>query len=204
MCGFAASRCAGPAFGCPAAFGLVVAAPEGALSALRAAVRALASPVELTLIDRAHGIDRVGILRRFVGAVALDAGETQRKSAGIMRARLQIVEGDFDNQLGAHVHGHSIARRLAREKRRCLPGEHFVGHALEGLAEHDEPAVGIVTRGQMQVGQEALAAPIAPLRGEHDEVERVQPLDLEPCRGALARLVGRAQRFRHHAFVSAA
>ena len=29
LCGYAASRCAGPASGCPAAFGLVLASPRG-------------------------------------------------------------------------------------------------------------------------------------------------------------------------------
>jgi 3-oxoacyl-[acyl-carrier protein] reductase len=47
MCGFAASRFAGPAFGCPAAFGLVFALPQrGLASALRAAVRALTMQVD--------------------------------------------------------------------------------------------------------------------------------------------------------------
>jgi hypothetical protein len=38
LCGFAASRFAGPAFGCPAAFGLVLATPQGAGQSVGAAL----------------------------------------------------------------------------------------------------------------------------------------------------------------------
>ncbi len=37
LCGRAASRFAGPAFGCPAAFGLVLASPQGAQASFGAA-----------------------------------------------------------------------------------------------------------------------------------------------------------------------
>lgn len=39
LCGKAASRFAGPAFGCPAAFGLVFAAPTGGSASLGATLR---------------------------------------------------------------------------------------------------------------------------------------------------------------------
>jgi hypothetical protein len=39
LCGKAASRYAGPAFGCPAAYGLVFAAPTGGAAFLGAALR---------------------------------------------------------------------------------------------------------------------------------------------------------------------
>ena len=44
---------------------------------------------------------------------------------------------------------------------------------------------------------------VAPFGGEHDEVERVRALDLEPARAAPAGLVGRVERLHHHAFVAA-
>ena len=71
-----------------------------------------------------------------------------------------------------------------------LPGEHLVGEALERLAEHDEPA-GRVARAEVQVGQPALAPAVAPLDREHDQVERVPRLDLDPGRAAPADVVGR-------------
>ena len=51
--------------------------------------------------------------------------------------------------------------------------------------------------------QPALAAAVAPFGGEHDEVERVRRLDLEPARAAAAGLVRRVERLRHHALVAA-
>src|ERR1700757_399694 len=40
-----------------------------------------------------------------------------------------------------------------------------------------------------------------PLGGQHDEIERVSALDLEPARSAVARLVKRVHRLRHQTFV---
>ena len=137
-----------------------------------------------------------------VGAVALHAREAQGQAAGIHGALLQVVERDLDHQLRPHVHGVGVAAGLAREQLARLPGEHLVGHALEGLAEHD-PAAGRVARAEVQVRQPSLAAAAAPLGGEHDEVERVRALDLEPARAAAARLVGGVERLRHDAFVAA-
>ena len=138
-----------------------------------------------------------------VRAVALHPREAQRQAAGVLRARLQVVEGDLDDQLGPHVHGVAVAAGLAREQLARLPGEQLVGHALEGLAEHHEAAGRGIARAEVQVRQPALAPAVAPLGGEHDEVERVRALDLEPARAAAAGLVGRVERLRHHALVAA-
>ena len=74
-----------------------------------------------------------------------------------------------------------------------LPGEHLVGHALERLAEHHE-AVALVGAGaEVDVGQPALAPAAAPLDGQHDEVEGVHRLDLDPG-GAATTGVVRARR----------
>ena len=56
----------------------------------------------------------------------------------------------------------------------------------------------------MQVRELARAPAVAPFRREHHEIERVRALDLEPARAAIAGLVGRIERLRHHAFVSRA
>ena len=42
----------------------------------------------------------------------------------------------------------------------------------------------------------------SPLDAEHDQVEGVHGLDLQPARAAAARLVRRGQRLRHHPFVT--
>jgi hypothetical protein len=79
--------------------------------------------------------------------------------------------------------------------------QHVVGHALERLAERD-PAVG-AARPEVDVRQPALAPPAAPLRREHDEIEAVHLLDLEPLRAAAAGVVRRIERLGHHALVTA-
>ena len=120
-----------------------------------------------------------------------------------MRARLQIVERDLDDELGAHVHGHRVAS-VSRAS------SAFVCHAsissvipLNVLPSMTKPPRRFVARAEMEIGQAALAPAVTPLRREHDEIERVQPLDLEPRRRAPAGFVRRRQRFRHHAFVPA-
>ena len=67
-----------------------------------------------------------------------------------------------------------------------LPGQHLVGHALERLAEHDEPAGLRVAGAEVDVGQPALAPAAAPLDRQHHEVEGVPRLDLDPPRAATA------------------
>ena len=54
----------------------------------------------------------------------------------------------------------------------------------------------------MQIGQLSRATAMAPFGGEHDEIEGVSALDLEPARAAIAGLVRRIERLRHHAFVA--
>src|SRR5207244_11265862 len=88
-------------------------------------------------VDAANVCHVVGILRALVVAVALHAREPQREPPGVAGARLQVGEGDLDDQLGPDVHRPRIAPHLAREKLPGLPVEHRVGEALEGLAEHD-------------------------------------------------------------------
>ena len=73
-------------------------------------------------------------------------------------------------------------RSRALEQSLGLPGEHLVGHALEGLAEHHEAAGLRVARAEVQVAEPPLPAAVAPLGREHDEVEGVRALDLEPAR----------------------
>jgi hypothetical protein len=70
---------------------------------------------------------------------------------------------------------------LKFEQLRRLPGQQFVGEALEGLAKHDPAACLRVAGAQVQVGQPALPPAMAPFDGEHYQVERVPGLDLDPA-----------------------
>ena len=84
-----------------------------------------------------------------------------------------------------------------------LPRQHLVGHPLERLPEHDEAATFRVARAEMEVRELALPPSVPPLRGEHDQIERVRGLDLEPTRAAPARFVRRRPRLRHDSLVPA-
>ena len=105
----------------------------------------------LALVDRAHRVDGVRLLRPLVGTVGFDPGEAQRQAARVVRAHLQVVEGDLDDQLGAHVDGIAVARDLTGQQLLGLPGEHLIGQAFERLAEHDEAAVRRVAGAQVQI-----------------------------------------------------
>ena len=101
-------------------------------------------------------------------------------------------------------HGDDVGRpgRLELQEPLGLPGQHLVGHALERLAEHHPAARLGVAGAEVDVGEPALAAAAAPLDGEHDEVEGVPRLDLDPARAAAAGVVGRVQRLHHDALVT--
>ena len=113
-----------------------------------------------------------------------------------MRALLQPVERDLHHELGANVHDVAVvlAPRLSRQQLRSLPAQQLVREPLERLAEHDVTTGRGVARAEPEVREQPLTPPRAPLGREHDEVERVRRLDLEPARTAAASLVGRAER----------
>ena len=52
-------------------------------------------------VDRLDRREGVGLGRGLVGPIALDAREAQREAAGILRARLDVVERDLDDDLRA-------------------------------------------------------------------------------------------------------
>src|SRR3989454_12819233 len=78
----------------------------------------------------------------------------------------------------------------------------LVRHPLERLAEHDESARVRVAGAEVEVREAAAATTVAPLGGEHDQVERLRRLHLEPGRAARPRVVARAQGLRHQALVT--
>ena len=101
------------------------------------------------------------------------------------------------------MHGVPVAMGLEREEPLRLPREHLVGQALERLPEHDEVAVLRIPRTEVQVREPPLTPPVPPLRCEHDEIERVCDLHLEPCGSPTTCVVGRVGRLHHHALVPA-
>ena len=131
-------------------------------------------------VDRPNGRDGVGLGGGLVGPIPLDAREAERDAAGILRARLHVVERDLDDDLRAHVDGVVVAADLELEELLRLPREHLVGQPLERLAEHDEAAALGVARAEVQVAERPAPAPAAPLRREHDEIERARLLHLQP------------------------
>src|SRR5260370_7614086 len=116
-------------------------------------------------MELAHRADRIGQLRSLVRPVALDPGEPQRQASRILGARLDVIEGDLDDELGTHVHRVPVASGLELLQLRGLPGEHLVGHALEGLAEHDEPARVGITRAEIEARAPAATAAAPPFAG---------------------------------------
>src|SRR4051812_43079652 len=98
--------------------------------------------------DRADGLDAVGLVGGLVVAVANEPRVAQREAARVLRRALDVVEGDLHHQLGADVDDVAVATGLSGHQRRGLPGQHLVGHALEGLAEH-HPTAGRVARAEV-------------------------------------------------------
>src|SRR5437660_1180464 len=154
-------------------------------------------------VDASDSVDGVRLFGPFVGTVSLHAREPQREAPGVLRACLHIVECNLDHELGANVDGPIVAADFTREKFLRLPGEHLVRHALERLAEHDKLARRRIARTEVEVREPAPAAAVTPFRGQHHQIERAGGLDLEPRSAAIARFVGRIERFGHHALVSA-
>src|SRR5258706_8365579 len=104
-------------------------------------------------VDRLDGRERVRFGRGLVAAIALDAREPESEAARILGARLDVVERDLGNDLRAHVDRVVVAPDLELEERPGLPGEHRVGEALEGLAEHDEATALAIPRAEVQIAQ---------------------------------------------------
>ena len=139
-----------------------------------------------------------------VRSIPFDARKSQRQSAGILRALLQIVEGNFDDQLRTHEHDMALTAHFPFEQRRRLPLEQRIGHPLECLAEHDEAVARGIASAKVEIAQPPAPSAAAPFGGEHDEIERANLLDLQPRASAAARRVRRIERLRHHPFVAAA
>src|SRR5919201_3753720 len=109
-------------------------------------------------VDRAHGLDRVRRFRTLVGAVPLDTGKPQRETTGIAGAPLHSVEGDLHYELRSYVHGVLVPVRLQLLEAVGLPREHFIGHALERLAQHHEASGSRIACSEVKVAQPSTPA----------------------------------------------
>jgi signal recognition particle subunit SRP54 len=157
---------------------------------------------KLSRVEPAHRLDGVGLGGGLVLAVPEHAGEAQREATWVPGAALDAVEGDLHDEFRPHVHGVGIPVVFQREQPFGLPGQQLIGQALERLAQHDESARVRVAGAQVQVGQPAAASPVAPLDGQHHQVQGVPGLDLDPPGAAAAGRVRGLQRLDHDAFVS--
>src|SRR6516165_5731774 len=110
---------------------------------------------QASLAEGANGLDRVGLLGPFVRAVALDAGKSQGEPAGVMGARLDIVERDLDHKLRLDIDRVGVAGDGELAQFGGLPCQHLVRHAFESLPQHHEPAGGRGTRAETQVAEPA-------------------------------------------------
>jgi hypothetical protein len=52
-------------------------------------------------VDLSYRPDGIRVLRPFLGAVALHPGEAECEAAGVVRAFLDVIEGDLDLDPGA-------------------------------------------------------------------------------------------------------
>ena len=97
---------------------------------------------------------------------------------------------------------HRVPADLELGERLGLPAEDLVGHSFEGLADHDELTGGRIAGSQVNVGQESRSTAVAPLRRQHDQVIRVDRLDLAPGLSPSSGFVGRLETLDHHPFVA--
>ncbi len=164
--------------------------------------RASGSAGALTAIDLSQCIDRIRLRGGLVRPVPLYPGEPEGEAAGVLRARLQVVERHFHHQLRPDVDGVGVPADFQLAQPVGLPAEHLVGHPLECLPEHDETA-GRFASAEVEVAEPPATPAAAPLGGQHHEIDRPNRLHLEPAAAPPAGLVGRIQRLQHHPFVAA-
>src|SRR4029450_3159637 len=107
--------------------------------------------------------------RRLVGAIAEHPSESQRDAARVAGAALDSVEGDLDNEVRLDPYQPVVLLDGSGEELLGLPGQELVGQTFEGLAEHDELARAGIASAEVEVGQPASAATVAPLGGRSEE-----------------------------------
>src|SRR5262249_30665655 len=126
--------------------------------------------LQAPFVDRPNGFDGIRILRLLVRAVTFDASKSQCESPGVARARLDVVEGDLDDELRPDIDRVSIVADSKLLQLCRLPRQHLIGHALERFSEHDRCTARGIASTQMQVTQPAAPPAMTPLRREHHDV----------------------------------
>src|SRR5438046_9440426 len=116
-----------------------------------------------------HRVDGVGVFGLLILPISYHAREAQCQTTRIMRAVLPAVECDVADELGTHVDRDPFAVGLDRLQLLRLPLEQLVRQSLERLAEHHEAAVLGIAGAEVQVGEFAVPAAVAPLGGQDDQ-----------------------------------
>src|SRR4051812_47118574 len=93
-----------------------------------------------TGVQAANRLIGIGLPGPLVVTVTFDPCKPKGKPARILRALLDVVEGDLHHQFRPDEDDVTVASDFAREQFARLPGKQLVGQSLEGLAEHHESA----------------------------------------------------------------
>ena len=116
--------------------------------------------------ERLHRGDRVGLVgascRRGSAAPGRTAGRRRRGSASSAAAPSKAISTTCSGRTCDHPARRAVDRELGEPL--GLPAQHLVGHALERLADHHEPAGVGVAGAEVDVRQRALAPPATPTR----------------------------------------
>ena len=145
---------------------------------------------------------RSTFLSFLVAAVLFDPGESQRHAGRVLRARLNVVAGDFNDQRRFHEHRVAVFSSRALLQYYRLPAPHLVRQPPERFAEHDELPARCVPGAQMQIAEQSASPPVAPYGGQHHEVQRMHGFDLQPVAASISRPVGCRRGLGHDTFVS--
>src|SRR4051812_29493286 len=127
-----------------------------------------------------NGLKRIRFSGRLVTSISLHARKTQCQPTGILGACLNLVEGDFSNELRTNEDRVCVASDFELQEFLRLPGEHLVGQTFECLSQHHEAAALGVACTEVQIAERAFAAATSPLGGEDHQVERARLLQFQP------------------------
>ena len=116
---------------------------------------------------------------------------------------LNLVERDFDDELGTDVDGEA-SRPVWSASRVGLPGQQLVGQPLERLAEHREAARLRVARAEVQVAEPPSPASVAPSAASTTRSSVRAGLTLSHAVPRRPAAYGASSAFDHHALVAGA
>src|SRR3989449_5269245 len=157
---------------------------------------------DLTSSDLPDGLDGVDLGDGLVRPQADDPRKTHRVSGIVSLARLDLVEGHFDDRVRYHrADAAVVVDGVVLEILRHL-GDLFVGEPGVGLADIQEALTVADREGVVREDPPTFA--VSPFHGRDDDVERAQrTLHLEPFHATPARSVGGPGVLHHESFVPA-